>query len=370
MAQPSFEELMKATARLGDTVVDPATWPDIMEDMSRAVRAEGALLMQGDVLTADMHASDVPRTASISEYVDIYFERERQFSDVRTVKSIPLMLHGQSIVIDQDIVSPDEMRRDASYNEIYIPRGFQWFAAIGFQAGTALWALPFQRTIRQGPFEREDKRMLAEISRRLLSQTVGRSVLSAAVNALDLVRQPAVILDRLGFVLDVNAAADQLFDSEIRISNRRLAVSDRHVQAELERVADALRAAGDTTPLPSAPIVVRRRFKRPVLIRVLPIEPAARSPFLGARALLTLLDLSEQKPPRSLLLATSFGLTAAEAKIAALIGAGETVENAAERLGITKHTARNQLKAVFGKTDTHRQAELAALLARLRGGPE
>jgi DNA-binding CsgD family transcriptional regulator len=62
-------------------------------------------------------------------------------------------------------------------------------------------------------------------------------------------------------------------------------------------------------------------------------------------------------------------LTAAEARLAALIGAGETVERAAERLGISAHTARTQLKAVFGKADTQRQAELAVLLAKLRGFP-
>lgn len=62
-------------------------------------------------------------------------------------------------------------------------------------------------------------------------------------------------------------------------------------------------------------------------------------------------------------------LTAAEAKLAALTGAGETVERAAERLGISKLTAQTQLKAVFSKTDTQQQAELAALIARLRGFP-
>jgi DNA-binding CsgD family transcriptional regulator len=34
-------------------------------------------------------------------------------------------------------------------------------------------------------------------------------------------------------------------------------------------------------------------------------------------------------------------------------------------LGISKITARNQLKTIFSKTDTHRQSELVALLARL-----
>jgi hypothetical protein len=144
-----------------------------------------------------------------------------------------------------------------------------------------------------------------------LSQAVNRSVLTAAVNALDLVPQPAVVLDRLGFVLDANAAADQVFDSEIRVSNRRLVAADRWASAALEHLADALQAAGDATPLPADQIVVRRRMKPSVLISVLPIVPGARNPFLGARALLMPLDLSEQRSLPSRLLATSFGLTAA-----------------------------------------------------------
>jgi hypothetical protein len=50
----SFEDLMKATARLGDAIVDPGQWPDILDGMSRAVGAEGALLLQSDVRTPDV----------------------------------------------------------------------------------------------------------------------------------------------------------------------------------------------------------------------------------------------------------------------------------------------------------------------------
>ena len=219
-----------------------------------------------------------------------------------------------------------------------------------------------------------DKRVLAQISRRLseaatLSKVVGQSVLRATSNALNLVRQPAVIVDRLGFVLDTNAIAEELFDDEIRVHNRRLCVADRHARAELERFVDAIRVGADTDPLPTDPIVVRRQIKPPVLIRILPIEAAARSPFLGARALLILLDLGERAAPDCGSLARVFGLTAAEAKLASLIGAGESIEHAAERLGISSLTARGQLKAVFSKTSTHRQGELVALLSRLRSFP-
>ncbi len=67
-------------------------------------------------------------------------------------------------------------------------------------------------------------------------------------------------------------------------------------------------------------------------------------------------------------LRVSFGLTAAEAKLAARIALGDPLETIAEELGLTKETSRNQLKNVFQKTGVHRQAELAAIFARLLTG--
>jgi DNA-binding CsgD family transcriptional regulator len=60
-----------------------------------------------------------------------------------------------------------------------------------------------------------------------------------------------------------------------------------------------------------------------------------------------------------------FGLTPREAELAACLSAGETVEQAAETLNISPAHARQRLKVVLGKTNTHRQSELIALLARL-----
>jgi DNA-binding CsgD family transcriptional regulator len=64
------------------------------------------------------------------------------------------------------------------------------------------------------------------------------------------------------------------------------------------------------------------------------------------------------------LLAAVFGLTPAEARLAAIMAEGRDPERAAEELGIARVTARNQLKAIFAKTDTHRQSELVAMLSR------
>jgi DNA-binding CsgD family transcriptional regulator len=60
-----------------------------------------------------------------------------------------------------------------------------------------------------------------------------------------------------------------------------------------------------------------------------------------------------------------FGLTPAEARLAATIANGSSIEDAAQILNVSNDTVRHQLKAVFHKTDTHRQSQLVALLARL-----
>jgi DNA-binding CsgD family transcriptional regulator len=113
-------------------------------------------------------------------------------------------------------------------------------------------------------------------------------------------------------------------------------------------------------------MIVRRHGKAPVLIRILPIEPAARSPFLGARALLMLQDLGERSAVPPPLLSRVFGFTAAEANLASLIGAGLSIDSAAEQLSISSFTARAHLKAIFAKAEIHRQADLVAVLSRLQ----
>ena len=68
------------------------------------------------------------------------------------------------------------------------------------------------------------------------------------------------------------------------------------------------------------------------------------------------------------LLCALFGLTAAEARVAAEIASGAGFDAAAARLNVNRETARSHLRIVFDKTGKRRQAELASLLARFPQG--
>ena len=59
-----------------------------------------------------------------------------------------------------------------------------------------------------------------------------------------------------------------------------------------------------------------------------------------------------------------FGFTPAEARVAAILMQGKSVEAAAVALGISENTTRNHLKRLFAKTKTNKQGELVQLLLR------
>jgi DNA-binding CsgD family transcriptional regulator len=361
----NIDQLGKTASRLGDVVLDPAVWPEVLDEICGAVGAIGAGLLQSDVRTPD-----IPRTKSCDELFGGYFREGWHARDDRANRGVPLLLSGEKVIVDQDIFDPEQMRRAGLYNEFLNRYGFGWFAAIGFWAGPALWALSIQRTLKEGPFESADKPALATLSRRLteiatLSNSVGRIALTCATDALNTIRQPALALDHRGFILAANNSAEHLFDDELYIHNRRMLVRDELAKRQISELIDQMRVTSDKDAMLRNPIVIRRQRRQPVLVRTLPVHGAARSPFLGARAILTLTPLEARPRPGPAEIAKLFHLTPAEARLACLIAQGLNPQQAAGLLEISRETVRTQLKSIFAKTATHRQSELVAMLSRL-----
>lgn len=349
--------------RLGDAAIDPSAWPDVMEGICRAVGASAAILLQSDVRTAD-----VPRTRSIDEATQLYFKGGWHVTDPRA-SGFPRMMAGE-VVTDLDLLTPAQIRADPMYNELLFPSGFRWFAGVGFWAESAAWALTIQRTGKEGPFEPIDKRVLKQLAPRLtetatLATAVGRIAINSMTDVLNAVHQPALVLHRDGTVLGVNDAAQAGFDDEIRVRGRRLHVRDKLAAAQLATLLDLIRATPDSLALPSDPILVRRGQKPNVVVRALPIDGAARNVFLGARVLLTFSNLRPRTAPDPNVISHILGLTPAESRVAALIVGGHSIDDCAERLEISRETARNHLKSAFLKTGTHRQAELVSLVFQM-----
>src|SRR3990172_3761925 len=201
MPKVNADQLQKASARLGEAALDPALWPDLMDEICQAISAECALLLQSDVRTPD-----VPITESAKGLAQSYFNEGWHERDLR-VRTVPLLLAGVPVVTDWDVSPPEEMDKHPYYNDFIYRCGLPWWAGVGFRAGPAAhWALSIQRTTRQGPFQAHEKRLLARLSPRLtevasLSNAVGRVALTSGMNALAEVRHPAIAIDHFGFTL-------------------------------------------------------------------------------------------------------------------------------------------------------------------------
>ena len=84
------------------------------------------------------------------------------------------------------------------------------------------------------------------------------------------------------------------------------------------------------------------------------------------RGLLVFINGPEPAGPAQASLAGLFGLTEAEAAVAARLGAGRSLAQAAADLGVRPSTVRTHLKGIFHKAGVRRQADLVALLGRLQ----
>ena len=62
-----------------------------------------------------------------------------------------------------------------------------------------------------------------------------------------------------------------------------------------------------------------------------------------------------------------YGLSRAEGALAVALCRGDTLQEYAELAGLSVATVRTQLKAIFQKTTTSRQAELVSLLLHVPG---
>jgi DNA-binding CsgD family transcriptional regulator len=174
----------------------------------------------------------------------------------------------------------------------------------------------------------------------------------------------AVLIDRHGQVIRPNQSAEQLLRGDVRIRDGRIVTADSAATAAFDCALHKL-IFGRAEPGLAEVMKLPRRGQRPLLAYPGRIPAIAANPLSDCQAIVVLVDPDMRKVPQTGALRTAFELTWAEARLAALLGAGDSLDNICERLQIAKETGRNQLKSIFAKTGAHRQSELVAMLAAI-----
>jgi DNA-binding CsgD family transcriptional regulator len=109
-------------------------------------------------------------------------------------------------------------------------------------------------------------------------------------------------------------------------------------------------------------VSVPRSGRLPLSLLVAPFRPARNGFGLPFPSALVFIRDPEGATPATSALQSLFGLTPAEASIAAALAGGQSLEEISVAHGIRVGTARTHLKSILAKTGTNRQAQLVTLL--------
>lgn len=259
------------------------------------------------------------------------------------------------------------------YDNWVVPQGVAFASgAIVLREGPWLTQMMLQRTPRQRPFTRPELALFnllmphlqraIQMRQRFAELQMGQDMLAGG---LDLIAMPTILLDEFSRVALCNHAAQRLLAGrrDLWVENGHLfsrtgAVTQR-LNLEITKAIYASHGGGGDLP---EVVLLPRLGKRDLMLLISPMRRGGGGAPRASGALLFAFDPEAAPAVQAELVQRLFGLSDAEACLAVALCAGRTLEEASVERGTTLNTVRSQLKSIFGKTGTNRQADLVSVL--------
>lgn len=353
-----------------DAAVDVGLWPAALRQIADAYGAPSAgLAGQGRASSDCWGIMERLDPAAVERYCSYYHSVNPIWSRV------PRTPVG-TVQIDSMVMPKNEFVRTEFYNDYLKPLGIgSMLNAVVLLDDDAQTVLTVQG---REEFEADDIRLhrllaphlqrAAEINRKLAMLQLYQD---ASLPAIDLLGHGALLVDASARVLVANGAADRLLAAGVGlgVTGRILRGGAEAETARLRRLVAGCAAKRAPSGVGGSLSLSRGAGKAPLLVLVTPLR--CEVPWYNAGrpvALILVSDPDRETGPRLEQIKGRFGLTGAEAAFAREIMKGDGIRAAANRLSISRATARTHLAHIFDKTGTHRQAELVGLLSGVHGG--
>lgn len=353
-----------------DAALDETRWPQALKELGELTGSQAATFWVLD-------GSEQPRLPTFTyinldpAFVQDYLDHVTHLDP--TVQY--LVAHPKQAIVHDGLVITEREKDRHPYYDWHGRFSDTRFRIVGqvcpapaVHAGVAL-----HRTRKAGRYESQDLERFAALYRHLeralaIGFRLGSlgAIQQCTAELLD--RHPAAVLflDEHKRIVYANRNAETLCSNRDGIEFRAagIVLLRRQDNDKLQRlIALALSPVSSGDPPGGVMRAQRPSGRRPYSLIVAPVS--GRYPALSTlrpAVCLMISDPHSQRPLPNHVLRASFGLTEAEARLAALLAAGEELRAAAAKLGITYGTARARLAEIFQKTETRRQGELIKIL--------
>jgi DNA-binding CsgD family transcriptional regulator len=347
-------------------------WHAFLLDLSSSLHGAGANFISHDFTS---HHASVSVTAGFAPEDIRTYENYWAALDPWACAPAVRALSSGSVAVGEQLVTHAEMKRTAFYNEFG-----RHYDVVRCMTGTIevedrrVSVLSVNRSERRPPFGSQETALLRElmphlqravqIHRRLADS---QALADGSTTALDLLAHGILLLDAAGRVMFANRTAEQVLGAHDGLSVHRKELFGARVgetTALRTAITGVIATSGGEGTGAGALLLIERPSGRPSL-RVL-VTPVARRELLlgspGAAACVFITDPERSAVPAAAHLQRVFGLSAAETRVATALLEGGSVDTVADRLCISRNTARTHLQRLFAKTGTSRQADLIRVL--------
>lgn len=364
-----FASLVRAIHAAG---VSADGWPQVFEELRRYLDARVVTLARHEFASGSGAALfESPGGAGFSEDLAQFSTRNPWFLSSRNY--VP----GR-VMTGNELISNGDLRRTDFYRGFLHPRGLLHLlcGVVDHRARGAHFVSVY-RAEDQAPF---DARARSELGLLLDHITLSLECNWRWQEAHDLARamltltdhdaHPAILVTADSEALHCNPSAEQLLERRqgLRLDGTRLvaaSIGDRRVLGEaIARVAEG----GAEAAIEPAVLTLACDPPTPPLVVVVRAAGQAFAREAGTRrglAMVAVRGSSTVHDPAACVFARRFELTAAQAKVSALVFAGQSLAAISHSLNLSENTVRSHLKQVFQKTDTHSQMALVHLHARV-----
>jgi DNA-binding CsgD family transcriptional regulator len=363
VASLKYSDLANAIDRMYEAAAYPELWPEALGSFANALGGFGGTIVG---FSADDKLISYISPES-TEIAAAYARGGWADHNYRIQLGPPLIRAGREFVHERMLLDRRGLERQRIQNEFL--NAFQLRSFIGFEFVPG----EIGGCVERGTAEVEDWEIseLERVSHHIkrigaIASARGAMFAQGIETGLDRLRAGAILLDRRGRIVSMNARAASIRDRLFHIQSEQLTPRDTETATAFGRMLQGVSVAGRAHEIaPDSAIRLRCADGSSFLARAAPLVGPAIDIFLRARILLLLTPLQGAGFESVDRLRTLFGLTRAEARLAGCLAAGDDLASAAERLGVSQGTLRGALKAIFRKTGAKRQAELVGLLTRI-----
>jgi DNA-binding CsgD family transcriptional regulator/PAS domain-containing protein len=353
-----------------DAAFEPSGWQTLLERFAAATRSSHATLLRQDV---------GGRSGLLSEVlgVDPHYQRlyEDHYASVNPWMQRSELLEPGRVCTGESLCDANVFKRTEFANDYLRPQDAFHMLGVTLVKSEGRYAmLSALRSARGGPYPAADVALLdalvphlqraAQLEERLAAIHAERD---ASTSALDALPVGVILLGARGEVMAVNRRAREIVDAGDGIGLTRdgvVAARPAETARLRQKIGEAQQTArGVGVGAGGLLLLPRPSLLRPLQVLVAPLR--AGRVVLGCDAACVALFVAdpEHRPIASgSVLATLYGLTPAESRLASHLAAGRTIEEASAELGIALGTARTHLKHVLAKTGARRQSELVGLV--------